>query len=158
MIKSWMAIALVGFLVSLAASLVTPEDNRWFRQLRRPRWLTFEILIPFIWITIFICGGWSAYWVWESAPGSSQTWMIMGLYLLLEILIIAYVPLTLRLRDLRVGTVVGGIGFLVGVALTVAVWQISLGAGLLLVPYLLWSPIGTYTTWILHLLNSQIET
>lgn len=157
MIKSWMAIALVVFIISLAAGLVSSEDNRWFKRLRRPPWLTFEVLIPFIWTTIFICGGWSAYIVWEREPGSPKIWALMGFYVLVEMLIIAYVPVTLRLRNLRVGTIIGGIGFVVGLALTLLVWQVSDRAALLLVPYLLWSPIGTYTTWAMHLLNPQTE-
>jgi tryptophan-rich sensory protein len=35
--------------------LITPNDAKWFKRLQRPRWLTFEPAIPFIWIVIFIC-------------------------------------------------------------------------------------------------------
>lgn len=70
----------------------------------------------------------------------------MGWYLLVEIVTVAYIPATLRLRSLAVGTVLGGLGFVLGVGLALLVWNISHQAALLLLPYILWSPIGTLTT------------
>ena len=153
MIKSWMAIAAITFLVSLGANLIAPIDIKWFKQLRRPRWLTFEAFIPVIWTVILVCGGISAYFVWETEMGSFRSWLYMAFYLILEIVIIAYVPITLRSRNLKLGTWVGLIGFGLGVLLTLAVWQISSWAALLLLPYLIWSPIGSYTTWAIAHLN-----
>ncbi len=153
MIKSWMAIAGVVFLVSLGANLISPRDASWFKQLRRPRWLSFETFIPVIWTVILICGGFSAYLVWEAEMGSFRGWLFMTFYLLLEIVIIAYIPLTLQTRDLFLGAGVGLLGFGLGVILTLFVWQISGWAALLLVPYLLWSPIGSYATLAIARIN-----
>ena len=155
MIKSWMVIGGVAFVVALAANVITPGDRRWFKSLQRPRWLTFEAAIPLIWTVIFICGAWSAYIVWEKNPGTNETWLRMGLYLLLEIATIAYTPVMFRLRSLKVGTIIGGIGFIISVILTLSVVPVSGVAVLLLVPYLLWSPIGTYTTKVMTNLNPQ---
>lgn len=151
MIKSWMVIGGVTLLVALAANFFTPSDRQWFNRLRRPRWLTFEAAIPLIWTVIFICGAWSAYIVWES----TKSWLLMGLYLLLEIVTIAYTPVMFRLRSLKVGTIIGGIGAVIGILLTLVVLSISGWAALLLLPYVLWSPIGTYTTWEMSRLNPE---
>lgn len=153
MIKSWMVIGGVTLLVALAANFITPSDRRWFKRLRRPNWLFFEAAIPLIWIVIFICGAWSAYNVWEKEPGSGRTWFLMGFYLLLEIVTIAYTPVMFRLRSLKVGTIIGGTGAIIGILLTLAVLPISGWAALLLLPYVIWSPIGTYTTWEMMRLN-----
>ena len=153
MIKSWMVIGGVTLLVALAANFITPSDRKWFKRLRRPNWLFFEAAIPLIWIVIFICGAWSAYNVWEKEPGSSRTWLLMGFYLLLEIVTIAYTPVMLRLRSLKVGTIIGGTGAIISILLTLAVLPISGWAALLLLPYVIWSPIGTYTTWEMMRLN-----
>lgn len=152
MIKSWMVIGGVAFLVALGANLITPSDRKWFKRLQRPSWLAVEPFIPLIWTVIFICGAWSAYIVWERKPGN---WFLMGLYLVLEIVTIAYTPVMFRLRSLKIGTIIGGAGFVVAVILTLAVLSVSRWAALLLVPYLLWSPIGTYTTWAMARLNPQ---
>ncbi len=155
MIKSWMVIGIVAFVVAAAAGLSPPSDRQWFQRLRRPIWLTFEAAIPLIWTVIFICGAWSAYIVWEHEPRSSNTWLLMGLYLLLEIVTIAYTGVMSKLRSLKVGTIIGGTGFMISLILTIAIFSISGWAVLLLVPYLLWSPIGTYTTWQMIYLNPQ---
>ena len=153
MIKSWMVIGGVTLLVALASNLITPNDVKWFKRLRRPRWLTFEPAIPIIWTVIFICGAWSAYIVWEKEPGSQRTWLLMAFYLIVEIAIVAYNPVMLRLRSLKAGTIVGGIGAILGLILILCVLPVSGWAALLLVPYLIWSPIGTYTTWAMIRLN-----
>lgn len=149
MIKSWMVIGGVTFLVAGLSNLITPNDVKWFKRLQRPRWLTFEAAIPLIWTVVFICGAWSAYVVWER----TKNWWLMGFYVLLELVTVAYNPLMLRLRSLKVGTIVGGIGFILSLILALTVLRISAVASVLLIPYLLWSPIGTYTTWVLAKLN-----
>ncbi len=155
MIRSWMVIGAVTFLVALGSNIITPNDVKWFKRLQRLKWLTFEPAIPIIWTIIFICGAWSAYIVWEKDPGSPRTWLLMGFYLLVEIAIVAFNPVMLRLRSLQAGTIVGGVGAILGVLLTLTVWQISGWAALLLVPYIIWSPIGTYTTWEMSRLNPE---
>ncbi|MBD2337198.1 TspO/MBR family protein [Calothrix sp. FACHB-156] len=146
MIESWMVVGAVTFFIALGSFLITPRDVKWFALLSRPRWLVFEPLIPFIWTAIFICGAASANIVWQKNPGSLITWILMGLYLLLEIITVAYIPVMLRFRSLNTGESLGLSGLIVSVIITIFVLPISWVAALLLVPYLVWSPIGTYTT------------
>ena len=153
MIPSWLVIGGVTVLVAFVFNRLSARDKQWFNRLRRPQWLTFERAIPVIWILIFICGAWSAYLVWETNPDSTQTWFLMGFYLLVEVAIVAYTPLMCKLRSLKVGTIVGAIGFVLGVILTLLVISISDLAALLLIPYLVWSPIGTYVTWQMSRIN-----
>lgn len=156
-IKSWMAIGAVALIVALASNLIPPDDIRWFNRLQRPRWLVFEKAIPIIWTVIFICAAWSAVIVWEKEPGTLTTWLRMGLYLLLELVTIAYTPVMCRLRSLQVGTLIGGTGAILSIMLALSVWPVSGWAALLLVPYVLWSPIGTYTTLEMKQLNPTAE-
>jgi tryptophan-rich sensory protein len=146
MIESWMVIGGVTFLVALGSSLIRPRDIPWAKRLDRPSWLFFEPAIPFIWTAIFSCGAISAVVIWEKEPGSLRTWLLMGLYLLVEIITVAYIPATLRLRSLNVGKVLGALGLILGVLLTLTILPISRLAALLLLPYIIWTPIGTYTT------------
>lgn len=155
MIKSWMVIGAVTLLVASAAGLMNSGDTKWFNRLTRPRWLTFERAIPVIWTTIFICGAWSAYIVWENDPGSTKTWLLMGFYLLVEVVTIAYTPVMTKFRSLKVGTIIGGTGAILSTILALLVLPISLWAFLLLVPYIIWSPIGTYVTWKMIKLNPE---
>jgi len=155
MIKSWMVIGTITFLVAIASFFITPRDVKWFAKLSRPRWLVFEPLIPLIWTTIFICGAISANLVWQQNPGNLITWSLMVCYLILEIITVLYIPLMLRFRSLRAGEILGSLGIILGVLLTLSVLPISKLAALLLVPYLIWSPVGTYTTEEMIQLNPQ---
>lgn len=153
MIIAWLVIAVICFVIGFALNRVFPADYKWFMRLRRPRWLTFEGAIPFIWISIFICGITSAAVIWEVQPATFSTWLMMTGYAIVEIAVLAYTPVMTRLRNVRVGAIVGAIGFILGLVLTAQVWQVSGLAGWLLVPYLLWSPVGTYVTWVMARLN-----
>lgn len=153
MLKSWMVIAGIGLLVALSNTIISPSDIKWFNRLQRPRWLVFEPAIPVIWTVIFVCAGWSAVIVWEKEPGTFMTWVRMGLYLLLEAVTMAYTFATCKFRSLKVGTIIGGTGALINAILALMVAPVSGWAALLLLPYMIWSPIGTYTTWEMMKLN-----
>lgn len=153
MIITWLAIAAICFVLGFALNKLFPADYKWFMRLRRPRWLTFEKAIPFIWIFIFICGITSAAALWETQPATTNTWLLMIGYAIVELTILSYTPVLTRLRNVRAGAIAGAIGFILGIVLTTQVWQISSLAGWLLMPYLLWSPVGTYVTWVMARLN-----
>jgi translocator protein len=155
MVESWIVIGAVTFFIALGSFFITPGDVKWFAMLSRPQWLIFEPLIPLIWTVIFVCGAASANIVWQKNPGSAITWLLMGLYLLLEIITVAYIPLMLRLRSLELGEKIGLGGLILSVVLLICVFPISWVAALLLVPYLVWSPVGTYTTDELRQLNPE---
>ncbi|MDX2213452.1 MAG: TspO/MBR family protein [Oculatellaceae cyanobacterium bins.114] len=154
MIKSWMVIGGVAIALAILSNVfLEPKGIKWFSRLRRPRWLTFEKAIPVIWTVVFICTGWSAYLTWEQAPGTPKTWVFMGLYILLEVVTLSYNTVMLALRSLKVGVIIGGAGAILALLLAATVWPLSGWAAALLIPYLLWSPIGTYTTWEMMRLN-----
>lgn len=157
MIPSWLVIGAVTFLVALGGFLFKPRDLKWAIQLDRPSWLTFEPFIPLIWTVVFTCGAVSAHIVWEKEPGSLNTWLLMGLYLILELITVSYLPVTLRLRSLTVGTIIGVTGAILSVLLALSVLQLSGWAAALLLPYVIWSPIGSYTTWEMIQLNPSAE-
>lgn len=146
MLPSWLVAEGVAFILAFGSFLIRPRDIPWAAHLDRPRWLFFEPAIPFIWTAIFAAGAWSASLVWDLDPGSVKTWLLIALYVLVEIVTVAYIPATLRLRSLAIGTLLGQSGVILGAVLTLMVWPISGLAALLLLPYLLWSPIGTYAT------------
>ncbi|SBO42069.1 TspO/MBR family protein [Cyanobium sp. NIES-981] len=125
------------------------EDFAVFLRLRRPAWLTFEPLIPFIWMAIYACFYASALLSWNASRSAG----LMAGYLGLLVLVQSYTWLICRTRNLANGTAVGFAGWVWGVALAVLVAPHSQPAWLLLIPYLLWSPVGTFVTWRMQRLN-----
>jgi tryptophan-rich sensory protein len=152
-IPPWLTIGLATVAIGVGFTRLFPSDLKWFNRQKRPKWLTFEGLIPLIWITIFICGAWSAYAVWESTPGQNSRWLFMAGYACLEMLVLAYTPVMTKMRSLTVGAIVGLVGWIWGLGLAIAVAQSSWVALGLLIPFLLWSPVGTIVTWEMAKIN-----
>jgi translocator protein len=151
MVPAWLGIALTAILVGVAINTLIRSDQRWFFRLRRPRWMTIEWAIPAIWTLIFICGAWSAHIIWQLQP-PALPWL-MATYLLLEAVTLTYTPVMCFFRSLLVGTIIGATGFFIALGLAIWVSGISAAALGLLVPYLVWSPIGTFVTWQMMQLN-----
>jgi len=144
------ALLILVVMVAVGAGLnPSREQFAWFLRLRRPAWLGFEGLIPLIWLAIYICFYASAVLAWMA----SSSWALMGGYLSLLLLVQSYTWLICRTRSLAKGTAIGLTGWLWGGALTALVLGPSPVAALLLVPYLLWSPVGTLVTWQMQRLN-----
>lgn len=145
---AWLTILLA--MVAVVA-LLNParEDWLWFLRLRRPAWLTFERWIPLIWSAIYACFYASALLTWNGGGGLARMVGSLGLLVLVQ----SYTWLIGRTRRLASGTVVGLVGWVWGVALAVATVPVSAVAALLLVPFLLWSPVGTFVTWRMEGLN-----
>lgn len=125
------------------------QDFAWFIRLRRPRWLVFEGWIPVIWLLIYACFVCSAWLTWQA----SWSGWLMAAYLVQLLLVQSYTLLICRSRSLGRGTLIGFAGWVWGVALTLVVMVESQAAAALLVPYLLWSPVGTFVTWQMRQLN-----
>ncbi|MEB3321208.1 MAG: tryptophan-rich sensory protein [Synechococcaceae cyanobacterium] len=147
---AWLLILAV---MALVAALVRPgrEDFAWFLRLRRPPWLTFERWIPLIWLAIYACFYAAALLAWRAGGG----WPAMAGLLVLLLLVQSYTWVICRSRRLESGTVVGFLGWVWGIALAVILRPLSPAAALLLVPYLLWSPVGTFVTWRMQGLNRR---
>ena len=144
--------ALLILVVLLAVALgLNPsrQDFDGFLRLRRPAWLVFEAAIPLIWIAIYACFYASALLCWFA----SRSWPLMGAYLVVLVLVQSYTLVICRRRSLRAGTAIGFAGWVWGLALSLAVSPHGLAIWLLLVPYLLWSPVGTLVTWQMQRLN-----
>lgn len=144
------ALLILSVMVVVALTL-NPNRERfaWFMRLRRPAWLRFAGLIPWIWLTIYACFYGSALLSWRASTSPA----LMGGYLVLLLLVQSYTWVICSSRRLAWGTAIGLAGWLWGTALTVGVVSRSSVAALLLVPYLLWSPVGTLVTWQMQRLN-----
>ncbi|MBW4641288.1 MAG: TspO/MBR family protein [Gloeocapsa sp. UFS-A4-WI-NPMV-4B04] len=171
--KARWIITVISAAIFFGGSLLTSLRDPWFQNLLRPNWLTFEFLIPLIWSVIWICATISAILVWEKTRASPRRglsplipkggpefphrpWLLMGLYAALALLTSLYSPVVVELRTLLGGLIVGGTATLIAYILAVLVRSISAKASWLLLPYLLWGPVGTYLTWVLMQLNPGV--
>ena len=147
---AWLTILLVMGL-TIAVLTTSRQQFAWFLRLRRPRWLTFERWIPLIWSVIYLCFYASALLRWQ--VGGTTASLTMAAYLVLLVLVQSYTLLICRTRRLVWGTAAGLAGWFWGLGLALALLAASRPASLPLVPFLLWSPIGTFVTWRMQKLN-----
>jgi tryptophan-rich sensory protein len=145
---AWLVIAAVILLVAIGLN-PSREDWAWFMRLQRPRWLSFERWIPLIWTSIYACFYAAALLTWQAGG----RWLPMAGFLVLLVLVQSYTLVICRTRRLASGTAIGFAGWVWGVALTAVVAPLSGRAALLLLPYLFWSPVGTFVTWRMDRLN-----
>jgi translocator protein len=150
--KSWLIICFVAYCIAFSSLILTPKKAKWLLELSRPKWLIFKPAIPVIWIIIISFCAASANIVWQTNPGILTTWLLMCLYLIMGILVAAYVPATHKLQNLRVGAKIGLACVIFGLILLLSILPVSRVAALLLIPFFIWNPIGTeYTEDLIHL-------
>jgi tryptophan-rich sensory protein len=149
--RAVLAALVILLVITGVAGVLNPsrQDFAWFIRLRRPRWLVFEGWIPVIWLLIYACFAASAWLTWQASW--SAPWMVA--YLVQLVLVQSYTLAICRSRSLGAGTAIGFAGWVWGIALTLGVSTLSSLAAGLLVPYLLWSPVGTLVTWQMRQLN-----
>lgn len=151
-----MAAWLLIFLAMAAVSLLivpSPADYRWFMRLRRPRWFAYDGSASVVAAATFLCFYASALLVWETLRPREQPWPWMGAYLLLVVLVQSCTWVICRSRRLATGTAMGFLGWLWGMLLTAMVASLNGPAAALLVPYLIWSPVGILLNWQMGRLN-----
>ncbi|MEI6032271.1 MAG: tryptophan-rich sensory protein [Synechococcaceae cyanobacterium ELA739] len=127
----------------------TRKDFAWYQGLRRPEWVTFSAFIPLIWLLIHACFYLSALISW----GIRSSWTLVFAYVLLLILVESYTWLMCCSRRLSAGTLLCLIGWSYGLILTLLVLTIAPSAALLMLPYLLWTPVEALITWQMRQLN-----
>jgi benzodiazapine receptor len=149
-VPAWLLILIVMAAVILGMN-PTARDFAWFQQLRRPVWFSSPGWIPLIWLTINISLYASALLAWQAR----RDWMLIVAYLLLLVLVQGYTWLMCRTRQLATGAVIGLIGWGYALLFSVHLHSVSPNSVLLLLPYLIWSPIQAFATWQMRSLSRR---
>jgi benzodiazapine receptor len=147
-VPHWLVLLILMELVILGIN-PTRGDFVWFQGLRRPAWLRVHVWIPVFWLVIYGCFYLSALVSWEA----SRNWRLTVAYVLLLVLVESYTWITCRTRRLGVGTVVCLAGWAYGLVFALVLTRISVPAAILIVPYLIWSPVEALITWQMLGLN-----
>ena len=146
----WLLILIVMAAVILGIN-PTRKDFAWFQALRRPRWVPFAGLLPLVWMGIYACFYVSALLSWEI----NASWNLVAAYVGLLVLVEGYTWLMCRTRRLGSGTMVCLLGWCYALWLFWLLQPVSAEASLLLLPYLLWSPLEALITWQMRHLNQK---
>lgn len=121
MILVWLWIGLIVFVLVFVCNCLFFRDLCWFNCLCCFFWLIFEWVIFFIWIVIFIVGVIFVILVWNVMVDLGYCWGLMVGYFLLELIVMVYIFVMCKFWSLRVGSIIGVIGFFVGFVLVIVV-------------------------------------
>lgn len=132
-------IALFGYLAATLTAAATGalfQPGVWYRTLSKPAWTPPDALFPIAWTILYLCMAIAAWWVGMS--NSIWTLPALALWAWQLVLNALWSPVFFGLR--RIGTALAVISFL-WIAVAATLWlffQVSLLAGWLMVPYLVW--------------------
>ena len=124
-----------------AGAGVTADSVRgWDLTLNRPPGVPPNALFPIVWTTLYVMMGCAAWLAWRQ-PAHRTALRLWGWQLLANAL---WSPVFFGLHSPALGVVVLAIMLpLIGFTIR-ALWRLDRRAGLLMLPYLLWSLYATY--------------
>lgn len=143
------------FLAACAGAAATGalfQPGAWYDSLRKPPWTPPPWLFPVAWTTLYICMSLSASWV-AVLPGNGQAMAFWAVQIAFNAL---WTPVFFGLHRMRAALVVMACLWLSVAATTVAFFQMTLGAGLLFLPYLLWVTIAAALNFSVWRLNRPV--
>ncbi|MBM3296886.1 MAG: tryptophan-rich sensory protein [Candidatus Aminicenantes bacterium] len=150
LVLSLVACQAAGFLGSLAT---TPSIPNWYKSLAKPSFTPPSWVFGPAWITLYLMMGVALFLVWRkglSAPGVKTALILFFVQLALNSL---WSVLFFGLHQ-PFWAFVEIVVLWVFILLTlIAFWRISLPAGLLLVPYLLWVTFASALNFAIWRLN-----
>jgi tryptophan-rich sensory protein len=143
------AVAVVAAMLGGIATDIGP----WYYALRKPTWQPPDWLFAPAWTLIFGLCAWSGGAAWHAADPTTRIAAVVAPFAVNLIFNVAWSFLFFRARrpDWALYEVLGL--WLSTLALVLAIWQVSVLAGLLLLPYLAWVSFATCLNWTIVRLN-----
>ena len=134
---------LVAFLVvcfgaaALGSYFTTPSIPGWYESLNRPNWTPPNWVFGPVWSLLYLCMALAAWLVWRRL-GFQGAWVPLSLFGLQLVLNVAWSVIFFGLRSpgwafMEILSLAAAI-----LATLVAFWVVTVWAGLLMVPYLMW--------------------
>ncbi len=138
----------------IGSIFTTPAIPTWYATLRKPPFSPPNWLFAPVWITLFTLMGVSAFLVWRKGLGDPQVKVALSIFLVQLILNTLWSVVFFGLRSPLGGLIVISILW-VAILLTILNFsKVSMAAGLLLVPYILWVSFAALLNLFIWRLNS----
>ncbi len=138
----------------IGSVFTTPAIPTWYTTLRKPSFSPPNWLFAPVWITLFTLMGVSAFLVWRKGLGDQQVKVALSTFVVQLILNISWSVVFFGLRSPLAGLIVISILW-VAILLTILNFsKISVTAGLLLLPYILWVSFAAVLNLFIWRLNS----
>jgi len=138
----------------IGSVFTTPAIPTWYAALRKPFFRPPNWLFAPVWITLFTLMGVSAFLVWRRGLDDQQVKIALTIFVIQLILNTSWSVIFFGLRSPLGGLIVISVLW-IAILLTILNFsKISMAAGLLLVPYILWVSFAAVLNLFIWRLNS----
>lgn len=144
--------ALAAVVVAVAGGILT-ETGPWYRQLRKPAWKPPDWAFGPVWTVILVLAAIAAALAWEAAETPGLRAAILVALIVNSILNIAWSGIFFKLRRPDWAFFEVLVFWLSILALILVVGRASTGAGLMLLPYLLWVSVAALLNYRIVQMN-----
>jgi tryptophan-rich sensory protein len=143
-------VLLIGFLGNL---VTLPEITTWYVTLIKPAWTPPNWVFGPVWTTLYVLIGISLYFVWKKGLNRKDVKIAIIVFAVQLILNFLWSLIFFGYKSLLGGLIVI-ILLWISILLNIIVfYRISIPAGVLLIPYIIWVSIATYLNYSVYLLN-----
>ena len=137
---------LVVLFAALAGKVGIAGRDLWFAGLNRPGYIPTPAAFTLWWSLFFLLLG-LAFAIVQQARGAHYRMAALVLIASAFVCGLAWLPVSLGMRQLQGGAMIGGLGALLGVAATIVAWRIRKSAGLLMLLVTLWTGFCGLSAW-----------
>lgn len=123
----------------------------WYRALNKPSWTPPDWVFPVTWISLYVCMSLAGALV-AIEPGNGIAMAFWAMQIAFNGL---WTPVFFGLRNIRLGMGILIILWCSVAGTLLAMWQVSVLAGVLFVPYLIWVTIAGALNWTVWRLNPE---
>jgi benzodiazapine receptor len=150
LVLSIIACQLAGVVGSV---FTTPAIPSWYAALKKPPFTPPNWLFSPVWITLFALMGISAFLVWRKGLDEEGVKTAVGIFVIQLILNILWSIMFFGLRSPLAGLVEIACLWIAILVTILYFWRISIPAGILLVPYILWVSFAAVLNFSIWRLN-----
>lgn len=133
----------IAIVVAIAGAVLT-EIGPWYDALKKPSWKPPDWAFGPVWTTIFVLTVIAAALAWQAAAGTGARPLIFWSLAVNAIFNIAWSGIFFKMRRPDWALREVALLWLSVIGMIVALGSVSLWAGLLLVPYLVWVSIASF--------------
>lgn len=141
---------IAGFVGSI---FTVPAIPTWYRKLKKPSFAPPNRIFGPVWITLYTLMGISLFLVLREGLGNPHVQICLGIFGIQLVLNVIWSLVFFGRKSLLGGLVVIGVLWIAILLTIISFVNVSLLAGLLLVPYISWSSVAAFLNYSILKLN-----
>jgi benzodiazapine receptor len=152
LLASLLVCQLAGFVGSL---FTAPNIATWYDMIHKPAFTPPDAVFAPVWITLYILMGIAAFLVWNKGIRTEGVDIAISVFVIQLILNMLWSIAFFGMHSPLAGLIVIGALWVAILLTIVSFFKISMAAGILLIPYILWVGFAAVLNYSIVILNHQ---